>query len=127
MSIDSAQAALDQRLIEVGLDERRRVHARLRANGIARVWAQADRAGPMTEVERARFLLRRLYPDLEGPRLDGIIARLDREWRAGTWTGFRRPDPMDEPDVQRSGGAGGHVLTGGATPTRRPRDRGDGG
>lgn len=107
MSIDSAQAALDQRLIEVGLDGRRRVHDRLRSNGIARVWAQADRAGPMTEVERARFLLRRLYPDLEGPRLDGIIERLDREWRAGTWTGFRRPDPLVEPVVQRSGGAGG--------------------
>lgn len=32
----------------------------------------------------------RLYPELEGPRLESIIDRLEREWRAGTWTGFRR-------------------------------------
>ena len=56
------------------------------------VWAQADRAGPMTELERTRFLLRRLYPDLEGPRLDAIMAAFKREWDAGTWTGLRRPD-----------------------------------
>lgn len=55
------------------------------------VWAQADRAGEMTEIERARFLLRRLYPDLEGPRLEAIMAALEAEWAAGTWTGFRRP------------------------------------
>jgi hypothetical protein len=47
----------------------------------------------MTEVERARFLLRRLFPELDGPRLDAIVDDLEREWRAGTWTGFRRPDP----------------------------------
>ncbi len=45
----------------------------------------------MTELERARFLLRRLYPDLEGPRLESIMERLAAEWAAGTWTGFRRP------------------------------------
>ena len=91
MAIDSAQVALDQRLIEVGVLGRRVAHGRLRANGFARVWAQADRAGEMTELERARFLLRRLYPDLEGPRLESIMERLAAEWAAGTWTGFRRP------------------------------------
>ena len=39
----------------------------------------------------ARFLLRRLYPDLEGARLDAIMTRLEAEWHAGTWTGFVRP------------------------------------
>ena len=91
MAIDSAQVALDQRLVEVGVAGRRVANDRLRANGFARVWAQADRAGEMTELERARFLLRRLYPDLEGPRLDSIMERLAAEWAAGTWTGFRRP------------------------------------
>ncbi len=91
MAIDSAQVALDQRLVEVGVAGRRVAHDRLRANGFARVWAQADRAGEMTELERARFLLRRLYPDLEGPRLESIMERLAAEWAAGTWTGFRRP------------------------------------
>jgi len=90
VAIDSAQATLDQRLIEVGVAGRRVASDRLRANGFARVWAQADRAGEMTELERARFLLRRLYPDLEGPRLESIMGRLATEWDAGTWTGFRR-------------------------------------
>jgi hypothetical protein len=89
--IDSAQALLDRRLIEAGLSGRRAVHVTLRANGLARVWAAADRAGPMTELERARFLLRRLYPDLDGPRLDAIMSELERAWVAGSWTGFRRP------------------------------------
>ncbi len=93
MAIGSDQALLDRRLIEAGLAGRRSAHVRLRATGFARVWAQADRAGAMTELERARFLLRRLYPDLEGPRLDAIMDRLESEWLAGTWTGFRRPDP----------------------------------
>jgi len=95
VAIDQAQARLDERLIEAGVLGRRAVLARLRAEAIARVWAAADRAGPMTELERARFLLRRLYPDLEGPRLESIMERLGAEWQAGTWTGFRRPDPPD--------------------------------
>ena len=92
MAIDQAQARLDERLVAVGPAGRRLVHERLRAAALLRVWAQADRAGPMTELERARFLLRRLYPDLEGPRLEAIMGRLEADWRAGTWTGFRRPD-----------------------------------
>lgn len=91
MPVSSDQILLDRRLIEAGLEGRRAAHARLRAKGFARVWAQADRAGPMTELETARFVLRRLYPDLEGERLDGIMARLEAEWAAGTWTGFVRP------------------------------------
>lgn len=91
MAIDSAQVILDQRLIESGAIRRRRLSEQLRGQGMARVWAQADRAGEMTELARARFLLRRLYPDLEGPRLEAIMATLEAEWAAGTWTGFRRP------------------------------------
>jgi hypothetical protein len=87
----SDQVLLDRRLTEAGLEGRRAAHDRLRAKGFARVWAQADRASPMTELERARFLLRRLYPDLEGQRLDAIMTRLQAEWRAGTWTGFVPP------------------------------------
>jgi hypothetical protein len=82
---------LDRRLIEAGLEGRRGAHVRLRAKGFARVWAQADRAGPMSELDLARFLLRRLYPDLEGERIESIMSRLEAEWHAGTWTGFVRP------------------------------------
>jgi hypothetical protein len=87
---DEVQRAFDVRLKEAGPDARMRLHERLYRTAFATVFAQADRAGDMSEVERARFLLRRLYPDLEGPRLDGIIERLEAEWVAGTWTGVRR-------------------------------------
>ncbi len=92
MAIDSAQALLDQRLIEAGPAQRRHLSEQLRMQGIARVWAQADRAREMTELERARFLLRRLYPELEGPRLESIMAVLEADWAAGRWSGFRRPE-----------------------------------
>jgi broad specificity phosphatase PhoE len=92
--IDSAQAILDRRLTEAGVERRRELHARLREIAFARVWDQVDREPPMTELERARFLLRRLYPDLEGPRLDAVMERLGAEWEAGTWTGFVRPMPI---------------------------------
>jgi hypothetical protein len=92
VAIDSApQQLLEERLRRSSLAERRALHQRLRHNGILRVWAQVDRAGPMTELETARFVLRRLYPDLEGPRLESIMARLAEDFEAGTWTGLRRP------------------------------------
>jgi len=89
--IDSAQALLDRRLIEAGLAGRRALHVALRTNGLARVWAAADRAGPMTPLDEARFVLRRLYPDLEGPRLEAIMRELAARFDDGSWAGFRRP------------------------------------
>lgn len=68
-----------------------RLHVEMYRLAFAQVWAAADRAGSMSELERARFLLRRLYPDLEGPRLESIMTRLESEWEAGTWTGFHQP------------------------------------
>lgn len=68
-----------------------RLHFEMYRLAFAQVWAAADRAGPMSELERARFLLRRLYPDFEGPRLEAVMTRLGTDWEAGTWTGFRRP------------------------------------
>jgi hypothetical protein len=93
VAVDQAQRRIDQRLTEVGVAGRRALAERLRRDGIARVWAAADRAGPMTELERGRFLLRRLYPELEGERLESIMRQLEAEWSAGTWTGFVRPQP----------------------------------
>lgn len=90
MAVDQAQARFDERLRAVGAQERMRVHVEMYRQAFDLVWAAADRAGPMTELERARFLLRRLYPDFEGLRLESIMARLASDWDAGTWTGFRR-------------------------------------
>jgi len=91
VAVDQAQARFDERLREAGAEARLRLHAEMYRDAFWHVWAQADRAGAMTEIELARFLLRRLYPDLEGGRLDAIMTRLEAEWHAGTWTGFVRP------------------------------------
>ncbi|MGK2851961.1 MAG: hypothetical protein ACSLFN_13745 [Candidatus Limnocylindrales bacterium] len=90
MAVDLAQAQLDERVRMAGPKGRMRLHGVMYRQAFDLVWAQADRAGEMTELELARFLLRRLYPDLEGPRLESIMTRLAAEWAAGTWTGFRR-------------------------------------
>jgi hypothetical protein len=91
---DPIQAAFDERLRAAGPDARMRLQAEMYRQAFDLVWAQADRAGEMTELERARFLLRRLYPDLEGPRLDAIMDRLEADWRIGAWTGLTRPRPV---------------------------------
>ena len=91
MVVDRVQRQIDERVRSTAPPERMRLHVEMYRLAFAQVWAAADRAGPMTELERARFLLRRLYPDLEGPRLEAIMSRLGAEWEAGTWTGFRRP------------------------------------
>ena len=94
MAVDEAQARFDDRLRKAGPAARMRLHDAMYRQAFDLVWAQADRAGPMTELDRARFLLRRLYPDLEGSRLEAIMDTLATEWHAGSWTGFRRPDPV---------------------------------
>lgn len=91
MAVEVGQAQFDQRLREAGPAVRMRLHDDMYRMAFVLVWAQADRAGEMSELERARFLLRRLYPDLEGPRLNTIMARLGADWDSGAWTGFRRP------------------------------------
>jgi len=90
---DLAQLQLDERVRATPPDERARLHAELARQARLLAWAAADQAGPLTELDRARFLLRRLYPDLDGPRLEAIMDRLEAEFSAGTWGGFRRPDP----------------------------------
>ncbi|MDO8483846.1 MAG: hypothetical protein Q7S35_02735 [Candidatus Limnocylindrales bacterium] len=90
MAVDLAQRQIDELVRTTPPAARMRLHVEMYRLAFAQVWAAADRAGPMSELERARFLLRRLYPDLEGPRLESIMARLGSEWDAGTWTGFRR-------------------------------------
>jgi hypothetical protein len=89
--VDLPQRQLDDRVRATSVADRLRLHARLRDEALILVWDQADRAGPMTELQVARFLLRRLYPDLEGDRLEAIMTRLEAEWLAGSWAGFRRP------------------------------------
>lgn len=61
-----------------------------------KVWQQADAAGPMSQLERAEFLLRRLYPSFPEVQLRQVLAQLAAAEAAGTWSGLRRPEPFDE-------------------------------
>lgn len=69
----------------------------LRDRALLLAWDQADRAGPMSEIERAMFILGRLYPDMPAPHRHSIRRQMEADWAAGTWSGFRRP-------VRRVGG-----------------------
>lgn len=91
MTVDLLQDQIDERVRGTPLEDRLRLHAWLAREAHLLVWAQADRAGSMTPLELTRFLLRRLYPDLEGPRLDAIMARFAELDASGGWSGPRRP------------------------------------
>ena len=45
----------------------------------------------MPELDRAIFVLRRLYPEFTEAQLAQIRADLARRQAAGTWQGFTRP------------------------------------
>jgi hypothetical protein len=64
---------------------------RLRQRGLELVNRAADAAGAMSELDRAIFVLRRLYPEFSEAQLDYIRADLARCEAAGTWHGFTRP------------------------------------
>jgi hypothetical protein len=79
------------------MDQAARGRERLRLSERERLlaWAQADAAGPTTELERAEFLLRRLHPEMAEASLQQILEQLARAYVDGTWTGFERPAPLD--------------------------------
>jgi len=78
-------------------EARGRVRQRLAARGRLLAWRQSDEAGPMTELARAEFLLRRLYPGMAEVALQQILAQLAAREAAGEWHGFQRP-PADAAD-----------------------------
>lgn len=81
------------------MDARARGEQRLRLSMRARLlaWQQADAMGPMSELERAEFLLRRLHPTLPEVSLQQIMEQLADAEAAGSWHGFQRPDPIPPP------------------------------
>lgn len=58
------------------------------------VWRQADAVGPMSELERAEYILRRLYPGLPESALRQILEQLAAAQASGEWEGFQRPQPL---------------------------------
>jgi hypothetical protein len=88
---DAGQRALDERVRTMSPSERAEQAYRMRRQAFILVNDAADRAGPMLELERAIFILRRLYPEFSEDQLASIGADLARREAAGTWHGFARP------------------------------------
>jgi hypothetical protein len=88
---DPGQLALDARVRAMSPAERAEFAYRLRWQALVLVNRAADAAGTMSELDRAIFVLRRLYPQFTEGQLAQIRADLARRQAAGTWQGFTRP------------------------------------
>ncbi len=76
------------------LERRVGIMRELREQGVTMAWHQADAAGPMTEVERAMFLIDRLYPEMPRAHRAQFRDQFQAQWDAGTWHGSQRPAPL---------------------------------
>lgn len=88
---DAGQLALDERVRAVSATERAEVAYRLRRGALLLVNQAADEAGPMAELDRAIFILRRLYPEFTEAQLVQMREDLAGRQAAGSWHGFTRP------------------------------------
>jgi len=86
---------MDARVAAMTPTERTMAAARMRHKGLLMVWQQSDEHGPMTELERAMFLIDRLYPEMPHQHRAQFQQRFTALWEAGTWHGFRRPPPFE--------------------------------
>lgn len=91
---DAGQLALDERVRRSTPTERAEFAYQLRRRALVMVNHAADEAGPMSELDRAEFILRRLYPEFSDAQITSIRDDLAQREAAGTWIGFSRPsDP----------------------------------
>lgn len=97
MRPDPGRELLEELVGKLDPGSRAMIGQELRGRALLLVWEQADRAGPMSEVERAMFILKRLYPEMPAAHRDSLRRQMEADWAAGTWSGFRRP-------VRRVGG-----------------------
>lgn len=99
MRPDPGRDRLEAKLASMSRDERALVAADLRTKGIALVWDQLDRAGPMEPVERMMFLIDRLYPEMPAAHRATLQRKFQAELDAGRWRGPVRPEPASQPGV----------------------------
>lgn len=90
---------MDARIASVTPQARVLAGMRLRDRGLLLAWQQSDEAGLGDELERAYFLLDRVYPEMPAAHRESTRAQLRARWEAGTWHGFRRPEPLRPADV----------------------------
>jgi hypothetical protein len=101
MRADPGRDLQEAVIARMSLAERQAVRLRLAARGRDLAWRQADAAGPMTTLEEAEFLLRRLYPSMLDPALREILDQLAAAEGRGEWDGFRRPEDRSSKPADR--------------------------
>ncbi len=76
--------------------ERLRLAEELRDRAFDLAWAalreREEAVGRLDELSRARFVLRRLYPEMAEARLDEVMDQLAAARSRGTWPGFVPPE-----------------------------------
>lgn len=98
MRPDPGRDILDRMIAAMPAEARVRWSIEKRAVGHLLVWQQSDAAAarqPMNELERAFFILDRLYPEMPPQHREQFRTRLTAEWDAGRWHGFERPPPLE--------------------------------
>lgn len=93
MRPDPGLALQETIITRMTIEARQAERMRLQMRGLLLAWQQADDAGPASELERAGFLLRRLYPTMPEATLRQVMEQLALAEASGGWHGFQRPDP----------------------------------
>lgn len=91
MRPDPGLALQESVITSMTIGERQAERERLRLRGLLLAWQQADGAGPMSDLERAQFLLRHLHPSMPEVALRQILEQLALAEASGDWHGFERP------------------------------------
>jgi hypothetical protein len=86
---------VQERLVAVmSTRERTAVTSMLRRRGLWTLWQQVDGSGISDPVERAEFILRRLYPEMPEEWFVDVLGKLAALHAAGKWHGFQRPSAL---------------------------------
>jgi hypothetical protein len=91
MRPDPGRATQEALIAQMSRARRSAVALELREKGLLLVWQQSDAAGPMSELDRAMFIIDRLYPEMPPQHREQFQAKLAALASAGTWHGFKRP------------------------------------